>query len=81
MIRTCALGVVVFAACALAQPGSFRSISGVISQPNGQPVPHIPVQIKDSRTGSTYSASGRRGLTNSPFQPSDSRSTGSRRKT
>ena len=63
MIRlVIACSVCVFSACALAQPNTFGTISGVLTDPDGAAVPNIPVQAKNSQTGSiqkmSASASG-----------------------
>ncbi len=57
MIRlVVAFGACTFATCALAQSNRFGAISGVITDPDGIAVPNIPIQSKNSQTGTTQKA-------------------------
>ena len=47
----------ILAACALAQSNSFGTISGVITDPDGGAIPNIPVQAKNSQTGTAHNTS------------------------
>jgi hypothetical protein len=58
MIRlVMALGVSTLTACALAQSNRFGTISGVVTDPDGSAVSNIPIQAKNSQTGTTQSMS------------------------
>ena len=47
----------IFSTCALAQPGTLGTISGVLTDPDGAAVPNIPVQAKNAQTGATQNTS------------------------
>ena len=58
MIRlVIAFGVGMLATYALAQSNGAGTISGIITDPDGNAVPNIPVQIRSSRTGTTQRTS------------------------
>jgi Carboxypeptidase regulatory-like domain len=58
MIRpVIAFSVGILATCALAQSNRFGTISGVITDPDGAAVPNIPVQARNSQTGTTQNTS------------------------
>jgi len=52
-----AFGIGILAPCALAQSNNFGTISGVIIDPDGAPAPNIPVQAKNSQTGTVHKTS------------------------
>jgi len=55
LIFVFALGLV--ATGALAQPAEFGAISGIVTDPDGGVVPHIPIQMTESRTGAALNTS------------------------
>jgi hypothetical protein len=52
-----AFGIGLLANCALAQSNGSGAISGIVTDPDGKAVPNIPVQIRNSRTGTMQSTS------------------------
>jgi Carboxypeptidase regulatory-like domain len=53
-VRT--LSLVVGAGLASAQTGDFGGMTGILTDPQHAPVPNIPVQMKNTKTGTVYNA-------------------------